>query len=202
MDELGLHSEKAGHLTYRDYKSWPQDERIELIAGNAWRIPAPTWRHQQLSMILSRELSLFAKANQCRAFTAPTDIFLPEANELLLEGIDGISTIVQPDLGVVCDQSKIVALGVLGMPEMLMEIISPKSATRDIYVKKDLYERHGCREYWIWDPNLSWVIRYSLRDGQRWDDGIAWGPEETADSEVLSGFQFELSAIMSELSGK
>jgi Uma2 family endonuclease len=160
--------------------------------------PAPAWQHQELSIILAGELRAFLKGKPCRPFAAPTDVFLPEDGEDAADP-DGISTVVQPDLGVVCDPAKISQRGVTGAPDVVMEIISPASVIRDFNLKKELYSRHGCREYWIWDARLQWVTRYVRTPAGVWDEGNSWAPSETAESVVLAGFRLSLPALRDEL---
>jgi Uma2 family endonuclease len=189
----------TGPFTFGDSRLWPEDERWELVRGEAWAMaPAPTWDHQALSMILSRELGIFLKGKPCRPFAAPTDVFLPEAGESA-DAPDGISTVVQPDLGVVCDPAKITRHGVMGAPDVVIEIISPASVIRDLNLKKQLYGRHGCREYWIFDARLDWATRLVRQADGTWDEGTGWDRDGIAESLALPGFRLDLRELRAEL---
>lgn len=202
MSDAQPSNRESGHFTYADYRTWPEGERWELVRGAAWAMaPAPAWNHQELSIILAGELRAFLKGQPCRPFAAPTDVFLPEAGEDPADP-DGISTVVQPDLGVVCDAAKISPRGVMGAPDLVMEIISPSSVIRDFNLKKELYGRHGCREYWIWDARLEWVTRFVRQPAGGWDEGTGWGPRDTAESVVLAGFRLPLAELRAELGVK
>ena len=80
-----------------------------------------------------------------------------------------------------------------------MEIISPSSVLRDLNLKKELYARHGCREYWIWDARVAWVTRYNLGENSAWNEGQSWGPEASIGSQVLPGFRLALPDIRAEM---
>ena len=189
----------TAHFTYGDYRTWPENERWELIGGQAWNMsPAPAWNHQTLAGIIFAELRAFLKGKPCRPFIAPVDVFLPEAGHSASD-LDSIDTVVQPDVGVVCDPAKITPRGVLGAPDVVMEVLSPNSVLRDLNLKKDLYARHGCREYWVWDAKLSWATRFVLQSAGHWDAGTAYDPSQTAESAILSGFKLSLPDLRAEL---
>ena len=196
-----LHTPKPGasHFTYGDYRTWPENERWELIGGRAWNMsPAPSWGHQKLLHIISRELGNFLKGKPCQPFIAPVNVFLPEAGQNGSD-LDSIDTVVQPDIGVVCDPTKIIPRGVIGAPDLVMEILSPNSVLRDMNLKKDLYASHGCREYWVWDAKLSWVTRFVLQADRHWDAGTAYDPSQTAESVIIPGFKFSLPDLRTEM---
>jgi len=142
---MGLELKKTDHkFTYKDYCSWPDDERWELIDGVAYDMsPAPTSRHQRISMIISTNISNWLKGKECEIFSAPFDVLLP-AFPLKNEG--EIDTIVQPDISVICDPSKIVERGCLGTPDLIVEILSPSTSKKDLNEKFQLYEKHGVKE--------------------------------------------------------
>lgn len=135
-------------FTYADLRSWPDDERWELIEGEAFAMTSPSWQHQGVCMNLGVQLSLHFRGQGCRVLPAPFDVRLPEGDE----HDDAIETVVQPDIVVVCDKTKLDARGCRGAPELVIEILSPSTATRDHVIKRTLYERHGVREYWLVHP--------------------------------------------------
>ena len=150
-------------FTYKDYKNWPEDERWELINGAAWAMsPAPRRMHQTLVLQLANQLANFLTGKPCRPFIAPMDVFLPEGDEAWDETDD----VVQPDIFVVCDKSKLIEEGVRGAPDFIIEILSPSTALKDQSEKKLLYEAHGVREYWVVNPNTMETFIYILKDGK------------------------------------
>lgn len=190
--------DKRTHYTYGEYRTWPGNERWELIEGQAWNMsPSPSWTHQELAGIIHSELRSFLKGKPCRPFIAPVDVLLPNADSDR-DNPDAIDTVVQPDIGVVCDRAKITLRGVIGAPDLIMEIISPSSVIRDLNLKKKLYGQHGCREYWVLDARLSWVTRF-VRQGDGWDEGTCYDPSATAQSALFPGFQLILPDIRAEM---
>jgi Uma2 family endonuclease len=133
--------------TFADYLSWQFSEMVELIKGKIYKMtPAPLLLHQKISMHLSAEIFYFLKKKKCSVFAAPFDVYLP------IEKTSGKPTVVQPDICVICDQSKIDNQGCIGAPDMIVEILSPSTAHKDLKEKFDVYESSGVKEYWIVSP--------------------------------------------------
>jgi len=144
------------------YCTWPEDERWELIDGVPFAMsPAPDWPHQSLVATLTAAIFSHLKGGTCRVLPSPLDVLLPKADE----ADDSVDTVVQPDLVVLCDQSKLTRHGVRGAPEWVIEILSPSTAGRDQREKRELYERHGVAEYWIVSPSERLVWTYRLEAG-------------------------------------
>ena len=146
---MHLPDRKTGKYTYGDYMDWPEEERWELIDGQAFDMsPAPLRRHQQISMELSRQIANFLQDKPCHVFAAPFDVRLPEKDESDRD----VKSVVQPDIVVVCDTSKLDERGCRGAPDFIVEIVSPSTAAKDQIQKTALYEKHGVQEYWILHP--------------------------------------------------
>ncbi len=137
------------YFTYRDYARWPEGERWELINGAAWNMgPAPLREHHRVTVELVLQIGEYLRGKSCAVYTAPFDVRLPKNDE----DDDLIATVVQPDIAVICDEHKLDEKGCRGAPDWIIEITSPASAARDQIEKRELYERHGVREYWIVHP--------------------------------------------------
>lgn len=135
--------------TYAEYLKWTDNEKYELIDGIPHLMtPGPNRTHQLISMELSRQISNYLKNKDCEVYAAPFDVRLPKGDEE--EG--DIETVVQPDIVVVCDKSKLDDKGCLGSPDLIMEIVSPSTASMDYIKKLNLYEESGVKEYWIIHP--------------------------------------------------
>jgi len=148
--------------TYGDYKSWDDNLRWELIDGEAFCMtPGPGVIHQSLSAELAAELRIYFKGKECRVLAAPLDVVLSKGNE----PEDEIDTVVQPDIMIICDKSKIRYNGIKGAPDVIIEILSPSSTRRDLDDKFRLYERAGVKEYVIVDP-LNRIIYAHRRDSE------------------------------------
>ena len=151
MVDIPLHKSKVSdkHYTYADYLKFTFDEMVEVIKGKIFKMsPAPASIHQMVSNNLSGLIYLFLRKQKCRSFTAPFDVILPLKNKDFMES----DRIVQPDICVICDLSKIKTKGCFGAPDWIIEIISPGTAKKDVQIKFDLYEESGVKEYWIIDP--------------------------------------------------
>ncbi len=153
----------TGHrFTYADYRQWPDDERWELIDGVAYAMaPAPTISHQILTGQLFRQIDQALDGTPCRALIAPVDVLLPAANE----ADEQVTTVVQPDILVVCDPAKVTENHIRGAPDWIIEVLSPATARHDHLTKRALYERAGVREYWLVHPVDRVITLYTLKDG-------------------------------------
>jgi Uma2 family endonuclease len=156
--------------TYRDYLTWPDDERWEIMDGIAYNMsPAPAVTHQRISrnfeVFLVNELQL--KKKECEVFDAPTDVVFDEYN------------VVQPDVFVVCDKTKITEDNIQGAPDLIVEVISPSTSLKDRREKKKLYEKFGVKEYLIIYPEDELVERFILQNDKypapdvfNWDEAM------------------------------
>ena len=154
---------KEGTFTYADYLTWDDDERWEIINGQAYNMsPAPTTKHQLILGELYRQIVNFIleKEKPCLAFAAPFDVRLPES----VKDNDKIIDVVQPDISVICNRSRLDEKGCHGAPDFIIEILSPSTAQKDHELKRLLYEKNGVKEYWLVDPILHVVTTYNLQE--------------------------------------
>ncbi|MCO5945613.1 Uma2 family endonuclease [Mucilaginibacter flavidus] len=148
--------------TYADYLKWTFDERLELIKGKIFTMsPAPGSVHQIISGVLFVELYNHLKHKPCRVFSAPFDVRLKRRS---INDKD-ITTVVQPDICVICDPNKVDARGCIGAPDIVVEILSPGNNKKELKNKKDAYEEAGVLEYWIIHPVEKTFFKYSLVNG-------------------------------------
>ncbi len=148
--------------TYADYLTWKFDEFVELIKGKVMRpMAGPSRRHQQLSNRLEFPIASFLRDSRCEMYHAPFDVRLSTAG---VNGNQQITTVVQPDICVVCDPAKLDDRGCLGAPDWIIEIVSPGNTARDTKTKFDLYEESGVREYWIVYPGMKTITAYVLEN--------------------------------------
>ena len=150
MDTLNLDLNKR--YNYADYLTWMDDVRRELHDGFIKLMtPAPSRRHQEISLSLTLQVGNFLLHKKCKLYNAPSDVRFPKDKQSKEDKL--VYTVLQPDLFVVCDHSKLDARGCLGAPDLIIEIVSPKNPKRDLKDKFDIYQEHGVREYWIVNPN-------------------------------------------------
>lgn len=153
-----------GTYTYADYLKWQFNESVELIKGKLHRIsPAPKRAHQLAVSHLLAGISVYFGEKSCDIYTAPFDVRLPVRNE---RKPNHLHTVVQPDICVICDSSKLDDDDCLGAPDWIIEITSPRTVRNDFREKFDLYEESGVREYWIVRPKEKAVNVYVLEEGQ------------------------------------
>jgi Uma2 family endonuclease len=150
METLNLDMNKR--YTYADYLTWMDDVRRELHDGFIKLMtPAPSMKHQETSVNLTRLIGNYLFGKNCKVYHAPTDVRLPKSEQN--KGDKQIYTVVQPDLFIVCELSKIENNSCLGAPDFIIEIVSAKNSQRDTRDKFEIYQEHGVREYWIVNPN-------------------------------------------------
>lgn len=140
--------------TYADYLTWLDDKRRELIDGFVHLMtPAPARKHQRISTRLIGEFIIYLKSanNPCEIYSAPFDVRLPKSDNT--KDDDKIYTVVQPDLCIICDTSKLDDRGCIGAPDLIVEILSPSTSKKDLNDKFKIYEESGVKEYWIVNPN-------------------------------------------------
>lgn len=124
------------------------EEMVELIKGKiVYTSPAPSDKHQVISGNFYSYIHTFLKRKPCKVFSAPYNVRLTQT-------VDDrqVTTVVQPDLCIICYPNKRDKRGCLGAPDMIIEILSPNTAEKDVRTKFDLYEESGVLEYWIVDP--------------------------------------------------
>ena len=149
--------------TYADYLTWRFDERVELIRGWINRMsPALLVRHQIISMALSNEVYIYLKGKPCKVFAAPFDVRLTNKRKSLPN--KSITSVVQPDILVICDLEKLDEKGCVGAPDWIIEILSPGNTRKEMKEKFSLYEENGVKEYWIVDPEHLMVQVFDLID--------------------------------------
>lgn len=147
-------SEERESRTYTvsDYYSFQDEIRRELIDGKFYIMEAPTVVHQtiigELHLLFRECIRIHGK--ECRVLLSPLDVQL-NADQY---------TMVQPDLILVCDRKKVLPRVCLGAPDLVVEVMSPSSRSRDSILKLNKYMRAGVREFWLVDPENRTVIVY------------------------------------------
>lgn len=179
--------------SYTDYLKWGLKERIELIKGKIFKMsPAPSYDHQNVSSTIQGLLWSHLRKSPCKVFTAPFDVrFYSEDKEGKIEIIDT----VQPDICVVCDTNKLDRRGCLGAPDLVVEILSPSTASKDLTFKYDLYEEQGVQEYWVIHPTEQTLVIHTLNDDQKYVPSRLFTRLHTVKSEVIKGFEIDLGEV-------
>ncbi|MBO4395605.1 MAG: Uma2 family endonuclease [Eubacterium sp.] len=148
-----------GSYTVDDYISWPEDERIELIDGVIYDMAAPRNTHQVVTLEIAVQIrtQIRNKNGECLPMISPVDVQLDKDNR----------TMVQPDFLIVCDKSKVSSdKRVYGAPDFIVEILSPSTKMKDVFIKQNKYMNSGVREYWTVDINERVVTVYQFSEGR------------------------------------
>ena len=187
-----LQNEPDRIFTYKDYLTWNDNERWELINGMAYNMaPAPSVNHQRISRQLLLQIGIFLSDKPCEVFSAPLDVRLPATDE---EDEDS-KNVVQPDIVVICDSSKLDEKGCKGAPDLIIEIVSPSSASMDNIKKMELYEKNGVKEYWIVHPIYKIVTIYKITENGLYGKPEIYSEEDKIEVELLKGLSVDLSLV-------
>lgn len=153
-----------GHeYTYADYLKFQFEEMVELIKGKIYHMsPAPRVVHQVISGEFEGILWNFLKCKKCKMYHAPIDVVLPIANKKRSKA----TTVVQPDICVICDPIIVEDKAIFGVPNWIIEILSQSTAKKDMNEKFHAYEEAGVSEYWIVSPEYQTVDIYLLENGK------------------------------------
>ncbi|MBS4072780.1 MAG: Uma2 family endonuclease [Algoriphagus sp.] len=181
-----------GRYSYADYLTWQMDEMVELIRGKVykWAATAPSMSHQKVSLRLGSAFLIFLKGKPCQVFQAPFDVRLPVKSKKNKD----IDTVVQPDLCVICDESKLDEAGCIGAPDLVVEILSPGNNRKELKVKYEIYEESGVKEYWVIHPSEQTLLIYTLVDGKYQSSGLYVAGDEVQSS-CIDGFSLNLEDI-------
>jgi Uma2 family endonuclease len=179
---------RQGDWTYEDYLRLPDDgNRYEVIRGVLYVTPAPKLKHQFSVTEFSLRLGWFARENGLgRILWAPLDVKLPA----------GIASPVQPDVVFFRTENEpIWELGYFeGVPDLILEVLSPRTRSRDRKVKLEAYQDAGVPEYWMADPSSLTVVVHVLQNG-RYVEHCRGGVGDKVRSAILPGFELEVAGL-------
>ena len=179
--------------TYADYLTWRLKDRIELIVGKIFRMsPASSSEHQQIVLALLGNLYPHLKKGHCKVFPSPFDVVLPSPSGTL-------DTVVQPDITVICDLSKITERGCTGAPDLVVEVVSKLSVKKDLHEKYALYEASGVKEYWVVHPSDRSLIIFTLDDHGVYQAAKPLTRGDKVVSRVLAGLEIDLDEIFPDI---
>ena len=193
MNTLNL--DLNNRYTYADYLTWMDEKRRELYDGFIKMMsPAPSRKHQQISTKLTRIWDTYLDSKECEIYHAPSDVRLSKKKKNKED--KDIYTVVQPDIYVVCDLSKLDDRGCLGAPDLIIEIVSPKNSRRDVKDKFEIYQQHGVREYWIVNPNDEYVNVFVLDEKGKFQFSGMYAGDDKIPVNIFNG---DLSIDLTEV---
>jgi len=181
--------------SYADYLQWKFEERIELIKGRIFKMsPAPGSSHQEISGNIYFAFKLYLLKKPCKVFSAPFDVRLPRKSK----NNQDLITVVQPDICVICDPSKIDERGCLGAPDIVVEILSPGNNKTELQNKYEVYEESGVQEYWIVSPQDKTFFRYTLNQDGVYVASKLLPSDSEVTTPVLPGFILNLEEVFAD----
>jgi len=194
METLNLDLNKR--YTYADYLTWLDDKRRELYDGFIKIMtPAPSRKHQKISTKFTRIIDNFLSGRDCEIYHAPFDVRLYNGSKK----DEKIDTVVQPDICVICDLSKLDEKGCLGAPDFIIEIVSPGNSKKDVKDKFEIYQRYGVREYWIVNPNDENVSVFVLDEKGKYQLQSMYAGDDKIPVNVFNGeLKIDLTEVFVE----
>jgi len=178
--------------TYADYLTWKFQERVELLRGKIRAMAAPNRIHQRISGNLQHFFSNALWKSPCQVYAAPFDVRLTRFNKLKNKEV---TTVVQPDLCVICDPAKLDNRGCIGAPDLVVEILSPGNSQTEMKDKFDLYEEAGVLEYWIVYPGERSVQIFQLNENGRFIGLRPCVESDTVTTPVVPGMEVVLADV-------
>ncbi|MDP4177165.1 MAG: Uma2 family endonuclease [Bacillota bacterium] len=179
--------------TYADYKNYPENERVEIIEGQIYAMSAaPSRIHQGVIIELASEIRNYIKSNNgsCKVYPAPFDVLL-DGNK----NLDDCKNIVQPDISVICDKSKLTDKGCVGAPDMIIEVVSRFNPSSDYVRKLNLYEMYKVQEYWIVNPIEQTIFVYILDDNMHYASPKAYTFKDKIKVGIYNNLEIDFNSL-------
>jgi len=186
-------AKKLNTYTYQDYKDFDDNMRCEIIEGEVVMMsPAPSVFHQIYSNKINKAFNAFFEGKKCLPLYAPVDVLLDYEYKR-----EDSNIVVQPDLIILCDKNKLDNRGILGAPELVVEILSPSTAKYDFGKKLELYLAYGVKEYWIVDSNAK-TIHLNFEVNKDYEETIYYADDKVKNiikSRLFEGLEIPLSEV-------
>eukprot|EP01012_Entosiphon_sulcatum_P002394 TRINITY_DN10493_c0_g1_i1.p1 TRINITY_DN10493_c0_g1~~TRINITY_DN10493_c0_g1_i1.p1 ORF type:complete len:213 (-),score=9.71 TRINITY_DN10493_c0_g1_i1:370-1008(-) len=182
--------------SYASYLNWLFPERVELIAGKIFKMsPAPSRVHQEVAGSIFLNLGNFLKDKPCKVYSAPFDVRFPKESKADKD----VYTVLQPDICVICDKSKLDARGCIGPPDLVVEVLSPGNTRMELLNKYRVYEEFGVKEYWIVSQSDQSILIYTLNGEGKFQPSKIFTLSEKITSSVLPGFELALDDVFDDM---
>jgi Uma2 family endonuclease len=190
LDAFEEPSSSFSGYSYADYLKWDYEEIVELIKGKIFaKAAAPNRRHQEVSGNIYLEIASFLKKHSCKVYSAPFDVRLSRNPEY-----SKTDSVVQPDISVICDLSKLDDKGCWGAPDLVVEILSPGNSRVELQNKYELYQEYGVREYWVIHPSECTLLIYTLVE-EKFQPSRLFTSGDKVRSIVIEGFELDLEEV-------
>jgi Uma2 family endonuclease len=186
-----------GKYSYAHYLAWEFEERVELVKGKILPMSASNRRHQAISRYINGIFFNYFESHPCAFYAAPFDVRLLDKNKSMKANKE-VFTVVQPDICVICDESKLDDKGCLGAPDLVIEILSPGNSTKEMRLKKELYQENQVREYWILDPEREMSFQFVLTEQGVYGPPQLYIQDEIMVSAIFEGLQVNLADVFKQ----
>ena len=164
------------------------DNILEYIDGIVYMSPSPSTKHQRISSKLHAKLYNILEGKPCEVFHAPFDILLKN------DDIEGEKLVI-PDLSVICDKSGFTDNKYIGVPSLIIEILSPSNQSHDLVTKLNIYMKYGVKEYWIVNPILDTVMLYTLNQDKMYEQSIVKTETGIVRSKLFEEFEVDIEEL-------
>ncbi len=180
----------TNNITYEEFLEIDKnnEEYLEYIDGQIYNQASPATMHQRISVNFTAEFRNYFKNKQCELFHAPFDVKLKNDKE------EYINKVI-PDITVICDKHGLNDKNYIGVPTLIIEILSPSNQSHDLITKMNLYQRFGVKEYWIVNPKLFSIQIYALNDEELYEQVGVYKNNDVAVSSVFSDLSVNLDDI-------
>jgi Uma2 family endonuclease len=185
-----------GIYSYADYLTWQFEQTVELIKGKILQMSAPSRRHQGISRELNGLFFNHFRNHQCRLYAAPFDVRLYDKRKSVKANKE-VLTVVQPDICIICDLDKLDDKGCLGSPDLVIEILSPGNSSKEMKLKKSLYEENGIREYWIIDPEHEYAFQFNLLESGVYSPATIYVNDDILNCVIFPTLTIDLNEVFS-----
>ncbi|TYQ15714.1 UNVERIFIED_CONTAM: Uma2 family endonuclease [Acetivibrio alkalicellulosi] len=176
--------------SYADYLTWGENEKWEILDGVPYMQAAPSRIHQEILMELSRQISNYLSGKPCKVYPAPFCVRLDvEKND------NDVKNVVEPDISIVCDSSKLDERGCKGSPDMIIEILSPSTVKNDRLIKFNKYEKAGVKAYWVVEPDQKLVSVFTLQPNGRYGRPDMYTEEDKIKVSIFPDLEIDLETV-------
>ncbi len=176
--------------SYADYLTWDENERWELLDGVPYMQAAPSRIHQEILVEILNQIANYLKGKPCKVYPAPFCVRLDvEKND------NDVKNVVEPDITIVCDNSKLDDRGCKGSPDMIVEILSPSTGKNDRLIKFNKYEKAGVKIYWVVEPDQKLVSVFTLQLNGRYGRTEMYTEEDKIKVSIFPDLEIDLKPV-------
>lgn len=181
---------QSRRYTYEEFLGIDKNSEaaLEYIDGEIYNQASPSTIHQTVSINLAVEFKTYFKNKSCKVFHAPYDVILKNNEE------QNVSKVI-PDLSIICNTTGLNEKNYVGVPTLIVEILSPSNQAHDLITKMNLYQKFGVKEYWIVNPKLQFVQIYALNNEGMYEQAGAYKGEDIIESAIFKDLKINLKGI-------